>query len=415
MNRVTTFMSNDDMQYHARMREWQLNRTQNQIASQSRIGNLRDDPAAAAHSTRYKSLLTRMHRYSENIEYAQSRYQETQGYMDETASLLHRARELAVQGANGTYTASDLRVMATEVNEILNQLAQVANARGADGSMLFSGDRTQTEPFRAVQGRIAGFDGEVITDVRYLGTVNRNQTEIGEGVHMPLNVPGNEVFWAENQQVYSSVDAIDYQVLEDTSIFVDGTEVALRAGDNIYAVMDKINASGVAVKAHLDPIQRSLVMETTSPHQLWLQDDPGGSVLQDLGILGERGNRPPNNYDPTARVFGGSMFDMLIRLRDDLISGNHVDAGGGGVAAMDAAMENITAQLGRLGSYESRLRIAYRRNEYEIPVITARNSREVDVDLTDAITELRSLEYTHQAALGAASRVITPTLLDFLR
>lgn len=415
MNRVTTFMSNDDMQYYARMREWQLNRQQSQIASQSRIENLRDDPAAAAHSTRYQSYLTRLERYSENIEYAQSRHRESEGYMMEAQSLLQRAREIAIQGANGTYAQSDLRTMGTELNEILNQMVELANARGGDGAMLFAGDRTLTEPFRAITGRMAGFDTELITEVQYLGTISRNQTEIAEGSYMPLSFPGNQVFWAENQQVYASTSALDYQVLEDTSIFVDGTEVALRAGDNIYAVMDKINQSGAAVKAHLDPVQRSLVLETTSPHQLWLQDGEGGAVLQDLGILGDGGNRPPSNFDPTARVFGGSMFDMLIRLRDDLIAGDHLDVGGGGVAAITTAMENMTTQLGQLGSYDARLSLSYERVEYEIPLITARNSAEVDVDLTTAITDLRSLEYTHQAALGAASRVLQQSLLDFLR
>lgn len=415
MQRISTNMPNDDMQYFARIREWQLNRSQNQIASQSRIENLRDDPAAAAHSTRYQSYLTRLNRYAENIEYAQNKHRESEGYMSEVTNLLHRARELAIQGANGTYSASDLKLIGNEVNELLNQMVQVANSRGADGSMLFAGDRTQTEPFRAVTGRVAGFDGELITNVQYLGTISRNQTEIADGSYMPLNFPGNEVFWAENQQVYSSVSALDYQVLADTSIFIDGTEVALRAGDNIYAVMDKINGSDTAAKAHLDPVQRSLVLETTSPHQLWLQDSAEGTVLQDLGIIRESGIRPPDNYAPDARVFGGSMFDMMIRLRDDLLAGNPVNVGGGGIAAIDSSIENITAQLGRLGSYDSRLAFAYERTEYEIPIITARNSNEVDIDLTEAITELRALEYTHQAALGAAGRVLQNTLLNFLR
>ena len=56
MQRISTNMPNDDMQFHARMRESSLNRLQNQIASQSRIQNLRDDPTGAAHATRHASF-----------------------------------------------------------------------------------------------------------------------------------------------------------------------------------------------------------------------------------------------------------------------------------------------------------------------------------------------------------------------
>ena len=122
MQRISTNMANDDMQYYARLRESQLNNVQNQIASQSRIQELRDDPAAAAHSTRYSSYLNRLKRYSENIEYAQNRHRETEVYMQETVNILHRVRELAIQGANGTYTLDDQRALAMVFNKILNQL-----------------------------------------------------------------------------------------------------------------------------------------------------------------------------------------------------------------------------------------------------------------------------------------------------
>ncbi len=42
-------------------------------------------------------------------------------------------------------------------------------------------------------------------------------------------------------------------------------------------------------------------------------------------------------------------------------------------------------------------------------------SREVDLDLSKAITDLKMLEHTHQAALGTSARILRPTLLDFLR
>ena len=414
MQRISTNMPNDDMQYYARLRESRLNNVQNQIASQSRIQNLRDDPAAAAHATRYASYLSRLQRYSENIEYAQNRHRESEVYMRETVDILQKVRELALQGANGTYTLDDQRAIAAEVNQLLNQLVETANARGADGTMLFAGDRTQSEPFRAITGRIAGFDEAVIADVQYLGTVHQNNTEVADGAYIPLNFPGNQVFWAENQQVFASIDATGYVVQADSTIRIDDTDIQLRTGDNVYSIIAKINDAGVPVRARLDPIASSLVLETTTPHQLWLEDGQG-RVLRDLGIVSEISDRPPRNVASSARVFGGSMFDMLVMLRDQLAAGDTVDIGGRGVAGVTAALNNVLGRLGTLGSLDERLQIAYQRTESDIPIITARFANEVDVDMTDAITELRMLQFTHQAALGAAARVIQPTLLDFLR
>jgi len=148
---------------------------------------------------------------------------------------------------------------------------------------------------------------------------------------------------------------------------------------------------------------------------LWLEDAQGGSVLRDLGILSDIPGRPPANLASSARVFGGSMFDMLISLRDQLSAGQTLDVGGRGVAGISTALDNILGRLGTLGSLDERLQLAFQRTETDIPIITARYSNEMDVDMAQAITELKMLEYSHRAALGAAARVIQPTLLDFLR
>ena len=413
MQRIATNQSSDDMQYYARMRETLLNRTQNQIASQSRLQELRDDPSAAAHATRNASYLYRLERYSENIQYAQSRHRETEGYVQGAVDVMQRARELAIQGANGTYSQEDRMAIATEINQLLRQLVDTANARGADGTMIFAGDRTQTTPFRAIEARRSGFEEPVISDVQYLGTISRNQTEIADGSYLPLNFPGNQVFWAEDQQVYSSVDATPYVVQQDTSIMVDNTEIALRQGDNVYAIVARINDAGVAVRAGVDPVSNGLVLETTTPHQIWL--DERGTVLKDLGILSDAANAPPQNIASSARVFGGSAFDMLITLRDQLVAGDTIDIGGRALGGITTALNNLNRRLGEIGSFDEHLQIAYQRNENTIPEITQRYSNNVDVDMTEAITRLQLLEFTHQAALGAAARVIQPTLLDFLR
>jgi flagellar hook-associated protein 3 FlgL len=156
------------------------------------------------------------------------------------------------------------------------------------------------------------------------------------------------------------------------------------------------------------------MLETTSPRQLWLTDE-SGSVFQDLGILRDADSPPPQNISNDARIFGGSAFDAIIRLRDDLLQGDTIDIGGDGLRSIDSALSNVLGNLGSLGARTSRMELAFKRIEKEYVDVSANHSRLTDLDLTEAITEFAMLEQTHKAALSVAAKVIQPTLLDFLR
>jgi flagellar hook-associated protein 3 FlgL len=414
MIRISTNMPNDDMQYHARIREWRMNSVQNSIAEQTRVGNLRDDPVAAAHSVRYESRLVRMERYVRNIGTLRSDIRIAEDYLKEANAILHRSRELALQGANDTYSKEQKQMMAFELNELLNELIDTANARGPEGTALFSGDRTDSLPFRVLSGNVPGARGHVVTEVLYTGALAQNRTEVSDGSFIPGSIAGSEVFWAEQQEVLSDVNAVEYVVQQDSAILIDGVRIEVRTGDNVYAVVAKINDSAAAVRASLDPVSNSLTLRTSYPHQMWIEDEGEGTVLRDLGILSGFG-RPPNNLAPEARVSGGSLFDMLIFLRDRLLQGETVDIGGAALKGLDLAQSNLLASVAELGAQNERIDLVEGRLDYETPEVVRRNSEAVDIDMTEAVTNLKMLEYTHRAALQTAARIIQPTLLDFLR
>jgi flagellar hook-associated protein 3 FlgL len=124
---------------------------------------------------------------------------------------------------------------------------------------------------------------------------------------------------------------------------------------------------------------------------------------------------PPLNIAQSASVFGGSIFDMMIALRDSLYSGDVHRIGGNALRGMDDALESLTAHLGEIGAKDARLLVTQQRLEHERPELIRSLSQEMDLDVTQAVTELKALEYTHQAAVATAARILRPTLLDFLR
>jgi flagellar hook-associated protein 3 FlgL len=415
MKRISTNMPNNDMSYYMRLREWKMNELQNKMASQTRLKNLRDDPLAAGHATRYQSKIVRLGRFVDNISKIRGDLSLAEGNVRSGLDILQRIRELTVQGANGIYDDKQMAYMAEEVDQLLREMVEIANSVDGKGNYIFSGNRSKIEPFRLSTGRVEGSrDAEVITSVQYVGDDGRNRGEIDEMATLDFRIPGNYVFWAERQQIYSSVEALNYRVQNDSVIAIDGVEIQLKEGDNVYAIIDRINASGAPVKARLDPVENSLALEGTFPHQIW-PEDRRGTVLQDLGIIERGAESPPLNIADSAAAYGGSIFDMIMTVRNGMYENDLHRIGGDGLRGIDDAIEALTAHLAEIGSKDARLQITERRLEYERPEYISFLAKEADLDITEAITDLKMLEHVHQAAIGTAARIIRPTLLDFLR
>ena len=416
MKRISSDMPVTDIQFYLRRQEESLSNIQSKIGAQNRLNQLRDDPIAASHAVRYESFLSRLERFETNTKYAMEHYSNTYDYLNEANSIIQRIRELAVTGANGVYSPDDLKLMAVEVNELLKELVAISNKTGPDTKQAFAGDKVFTEPFRVVEGTIDGGGESMVVRVEYRGSGATRTAEIGDGAFVELDIGGDEAFWAEKMQIFSTVDATNYRVQTQGSFFIDGVEIQAAVGDTLPAIVAKINDSSAPVKAYIDPETRGLVLEGTNAHLIRAEDRAGGAtVLRDLGII--RGNMENNapNWDSSARVYGGSVFDMVIRLRDGMFRGDHDFIGSQGIGGMDLALSNVAVRIADIGSRQERAEMAWERINKEIPNITNMLSRETGLDLADAATELKMMQLVHQASLQTAARILPQTLLDFLR
>jgi flagellar hook-associated protein 3 FlgL len=145
-----------------------------------------------------------------------------------------------------------------------------------------------------------------------------------------------------------------------------------------------------------------------------LENLGNSTTLADLGVVAATG-KVPDNLAPSARVSGGSLFDVAIRLRDSLNRGDVLETGGQALAGIDAGLENLNRRVTELGSRSERLDFIQGRLNKEIPDTTRLLSNDTDLDVTQAVTDYRMLEYANRAALGFAGKLFPQTLLDFLR
>src|SRR5574344_1797671 len=414
MHRISSQMNNTDTQYNLRSQEVRQAKINNQVGTQSKITSLRDDPIAAGHLVRYQSYLTRVNQFEKNAQTLADQFQVREGYVNQNLQIMQRVRELAVNGANGIHTKEDLTNMASEVNELLKEMIQNANAIGPDGNSLFSGTQTKTTAFDVSLGSLPGSTEPLIEEVRYNGNNGTNKLEVDENAFLTLDNSGSKTFWAEKQQLISSTDASTWQAKADSVISVDGKEINIKSGDNVYAVAAKINDSGAAVKATIDPITNGLNFETTDARQLWLEDK-NGTALNELGMIKDAGQKPPYNIGDSVRVSGGSLFDTVIALRDSMLKGDNENIGGRVLGSIDSGMATLTARLAKIGSDYERAQNNIQRSQTNNLNVTQLVSREGDIDITKAATDMKMLDYVNQATLSNAGKMYSSTLLNYLK
>lgn len=407
-------MMNNDLQGSLRLQESRQARINNQLSSQQRLQSLREDPLAAGHLVRYQSYLGRVQTFEKNAQVLTDRLALTEGYMDQSLEIMHRIRELAITGANGTYTPEDMQNMATEVDELLKELVQNANATGPDGNSLFAGTRTNRTAFDVEMATVPGASEPKIAAVRYNGNVAGNKIEVDENAYLETSSAGNKVFWSQPQELYSNRDASAFRVSADGVISVDGHEIALNAGDNVYAIVAKINDSGAAVKASIDPVTFGLNLQTTDSRQLWLED-LSGTTLNDLGLIKDASQQPPYNLGDSVRVSGGSLFDSVIALRDALLTGDQEAIGSRVLGGIDGSVSNLVARIAQSGSEYERAMQNVSRNSLTALNVTSMISREGDLDFTKAVTDMKMMEYVQQATLSNAAKLYSSTLLNYLK
>lgn len=415
LGRVTQAFIANDFNSNLNSRQAELQKVQNQLSSGNRINLPSQDPVAAINYMDYDSRLKEINTYSSIIQGASSKLNLMDSSLDSMTSVIHRLRELAVQGANGIYTKEERNNMSVEVDQLLRELVQISNA-DYKGNKLFGGTMVNESPFQSRYSTDPETGIEFLEGVSYRGNNQSQVLEVEKGEKVDITQPGNQIFWAQNMELYSTLSVSGYTAASDSKIQVDGIDIQISIGDNLEVIANKINNSGAAVRASIETKDGNsyFALETTSPHQISLLDMNGGNVLQDLGVI-DHGMYPPNNYSPAARVYTGSIFDVMVNFRKSLQKDDIFKIGGSALMGIDNSLSNLLKFRAHIGAVTQRLEsIGDRLSSDEIYITDARNTS-IGTDIAKAMTDMKMLEFSHDVALNIGARLLPKTLLDFLR
>lgn len=422
MIRTTDIMKNNNLVQNLGRHSYEMDKVQNQLATGKKIRSPADDPSAATNQMYFRTRVAELNQFEINLVDAKSRLDHVDGELASVTDILQRVRELTVQAANGTYQGDDgfelKNAIAKEIDQHLRGMIEIANGRDATGRPLFGGHVTERLPFEAIEANLPGLKGvdvkNWITTVQYRGDIGRQLHEVERSQYIDTNIPGNKAFWGTNMTLTSNVDASGYTAASEQSFRIDGVEIRVSSGDSMDDIIDKINNSGLEVQASRVG-QDNLSLHSTSPHQIWLEDSEGGTVLRDLGLINDQNPNPPNNYSQSAVVSGASMFDVLIKLRNDLLTKDQLEIGGRDIANIDETLKNVLRYRAEIGARQNRVEEHTKRVSWDNTHMQELLAKSEGIDFSEAVVKLKWLETIHQYALNVGSRIISPQLMDFLR
>ena len=123
----------------------QLAKSMQRLSSGLRINSAKDDAAGLGISDRMTSQIRGLNQAVRNSNDGISLAQTAEGALQETTNILQRMRELAVQSANDTNSASDRSSLQAEVNQLKQEMTRIAETTQFNGKNLLDGTLTSAQ------------------------------------------------------------------------------------------------------------------------------------------------------------------------------------------------------------------------------------------------------------------------------
>lgn len=132
-----------------------LARVQNQIATNSRMLSAADDPAAAAQALSLDQTLADITTWQSNIGSAQTRLSMEETALSGANDVLDQIRERVLQANSAGQSPQTREQIATELEQVYQQLLSYANSDDGNGRFLFGGSSDANAPFAQTSGGVA--------------------------------------------------------------------------------------------------------------------------------------------------------------------------------------------------------------------------------------------------------------------
>ncbi|MGM8212552.1 flagellar hook-associated protein FlgL [Virgibacillus sp. W0430] len=243
-----------------------------------------------------------------------------------------------------------------------------------------------------------------------------------KGMNYRTQVTEVEQYKRNTGEIHNWMDNSDAALDKATKAMHRLSELAVQASNSPYgsAERNSIKEEAFQLKEHLIEIANTKVngkhiFNGTDTDQAPVDTNNGTYPQSTTPVMIEvfKDIKIQANVEPE-KVFTEQLFDTVQSFIDDLENDNvanissHIGTLNDRTADIINARADLGARMNRLELVENRL------DEQEV-IAKKTMSENEDVHFEEAITNLITQETLHRAALAAGSRIIQPSLLDFLR
>lgn len=153
--------------------------TQDQAASGRRLRQISEDPSGTVRVFRNRTRLENINQFRRTNDYVEGFLGKTEDSLRSITEAVMRAKELAVQQSNGVWDPGSRKTVASEVQQLAQQIVQLGNSTYGD-RFVFGGFQT-TQPPVSGDGHYGGDDGLIYV-------------QLDEDTFRPINIPGRRIF-----------------------------------------------------------------------------------------------------------------------------------------------------------------------------------------------------------------------------
>jgi flagellar hook-associated protein 3 FlgL len=164
--------------------ESNLSQLSRQIATGETMLDPTSDPAGAGQAIGLASGINRLTYDAGNAQAATQTIQTELSALQQVGTLVDQLQQVALQGASGSSSPTTNQDLADTVQNLLQQLVQLANSQDPGGNYIFGGSTTNAPPFTTLA------NGQVV----YSGDGGSNSLEIAPSITVPTTVSGRNIF-----------------------------------------------------------------------------------------------------------------------------------------------------------------------------------------------------------------------------
>ncbi len=333
---------------------------QNQAATQKRINKPSDDPLSSARVLAARTEERSSQQFVKNINYAKSFLEFSDQSLSELSEILMRAKELAISSSNdASANEESRRITASEIEQIHSQSIQIGNRKLGE-RYVFGGYQTQAMPFNSL-GEYVGDDGDM-------------RIQMHKDTFVAMNMPGSKVFLGKGI----------------------GSDGIIRSGSGNPRNVDEL-----------------LEFREEDKNRMEQEEEIQNNFIETRGPASIMG-KSRKQKDPVSGNVGINVFQTLkgleiaLRTNDKASIQDNLDS-------LDQAISQVVLARSELGSRVTSINNTMESLQKGIVDNKTMASQLEDVDMFELVSEINKSDAALRATLETSSKLIQPSLLDFLK